>query len=565
MASYISGQQRAAVSTQQQDRQQPLKTGQIVHGKMLKSLGNQQMDIQVGGRTLTAVVSGAFSEGEAKWFQVESAGNPLVLKPVKTDGSGKADVQQLLQSIGLGGNKEVKALLSSMIEKQVSVTTEKLSSAATLLSGITDKEEGLSVLKWMVSKDLPLKESIFRPLLSANAGISEPISGLLNQMKNLLQSQGQTPLNQVMQSVQEPYAKMLQDHTIQRLFEKMSDGSPAVRNQALEGLKSLQVLPQNATLNNWAITADPVQMLKGSENILKALHALPQSQNVQAQINQLEQAVKVYQQSGAAQQLAEAVIKAQGVLLQVKPQSPLSIQSMQLPSADFTQPHQSVRTAAAEVQSLIGQQNSSSSIQMMLKEVIQRMGTDYEARLLNAGNSPETATQTLKAQLVSLLSMQGINTQVRESAEQVLNRLNGMQLLSAENGPQQQLIMQFPIQLGAQHTDVMMKLNGRKKSDGTLDPEHVRVLFYITLSELKESIIDMNVQNSVVSLDIYNENEHLNQLAKPFVPALKTALQEAGYSFSSVKFHSTREVDPPIMNPAEDALSSAYHKVDLKI
>ncbi|KIL50453.1 hypothetical protein KP77_18280 [Jeotgalibacillus alimentarius] len=593
MSSYISGQQRPGVLTQAQDRQQQLKAGQIIHGKMMKALGNQQMEVQVGGRLLTAVVSGTFAEGEAKWFQVESAGNPIVLKPVKTDGTGKADLQQLLQSIGLSGNKEMKALLSSLISRQVPVSAEKLTQAAALLAGTPDKTEGISVIKLMMTRDLPLKESVFMPLLSANKGIAEPLSGLLNQVKSDLSVQASPKTSQIMTSIEEPLTKVMHDHTVQRMFEKMSAGPQASANQALTGLKDMQILPGQATLNNWMVPGESAQMMKGLEHIIKVLQGLPSTQVNQNELHQLQQTLKNAQQSagsqlqnaqpqtaqvpqqsaqsqpnqlqGPQQQLAEAIIKGQSLILQIKPQSSLqSLQLLSLPPANANQPLSFLSTSK-EVQSQLGTQTGSNAIQMVLKEVMQRLGTDYEARLSNPSSPPESAAQTLKAQLVSLLNMPGLTAQTKDSAEQVLNRLNGMQLMSAENGPQQQLMMQFPIQLGETRSDVTMKMNGRRKSDGTLDPDHVRVLFYITLSELKESVIDMNVQNRVVSLDIYNDSEHLNRVAEPFIPALKAALEGTGYAFSSVKFHSTKEVDPPIINPAEDALSSAYHKVDVKI
>lgn len=563
MSSYISGQHRPAGSSQP-DRQLTLKAGQMLHGKVIKNLGNQQMELQIGGRTLTAIVAGGLTEGESRWFQVESTGHPPVIKPVKSDGSGKPDVQQLLQTMGLSGNREMRELLTSMIRQQQPVSAEKLTAAAALLSGAADKNEGLSVVKWMISKDLPLKEALFQPILSANKSMSDPLSGLLNQLQSQLNAAGEVPLKQMMQSLQDPYTKVTQDQAVQRLFEKLTSGTPAEKNQALEALKTMQLLPKEATLSNWTQGMNAVNAVKGIENLIKSLGTLPQNQGVQTQILELQQSLKSIQQPGGLQQAAETVIRGQQMLLQVKPQSQLnSLQTLQIPSPNTMQPQFFIQTLN-EVQQMTGQKNSPTSLQLILKEIINKIGADYEARILNTA-SPVAQAQTIKAQLVSLIETTGLNPQTRDTAEQLLNRLNGLQLLSADNGPQQQLLLQFPLQLGTDQADVMMKMNGRKKSDGTIDPDHVRVLFYITLSSLNESIIDMNVQNRIVSLDIYNENNQLDQLAKPFVPALQTALEQAGYSFSAVKFHSTKEVDPPILNPAEDALSSAYHKVDFKI
>ncbi|AJD90981.1 hypothetical protein JMA_16640 [Jeotgalibacillus malaysiensis] len=562
MSSFISGQYRQANSLPP-ERQFTLKAGQILHGKVLKQLGHQQVEIQFGGRTLTAVTSGGINEGESRWFQVESTGNPPVIKPVRSDGSGKPDMQQILQNAGLAGNKEVRELLSSMIRLQQPVTSEKLTEAAALLNKSADKAEGLSVIKWMVSRDLPLKDTLFQPILSANRGLAEPMNGLLQQLQSQLKTSGELPLKQMLQTLQDPYSKVTQDLAIQKVFERLTGGTAVEKNEAFNALKQMQILPKEATLSNWSNGLISGHTTKGIEQLIKSLAALPQNQTVQQQISELQIALKGLQ-PGASQQAAEAVIKGQQLLSSISPQSHLlSLQALQIQQSNTVRP-QVFMQALGEVQQLIGQHTNSVSLQLMIKEIVQKMGSDFEARLLNTTN-PASAALNIKAQLQALIDTAGTPLQTRDTAEQLINRLNGMQLLSADNGPQQQILMQFPLQLGETNTDVMMKMNGRKKSDGSLDPDHVRVLFYLTLGTLKESIIDMNVQNRIVSLDIYNEHEHLEQIAKPFIPALQTALDQTGYTFSSVKFHSTKDVDPPILNPAEDALSSAYHKVDIKI
>ncbi|WP_227395550.1 hypothetical protein [Jeotgalibacillus aurantiacus] len=599
-SSHITGQTRAQVPASPQERNQTLKHGQIVYGKISRLMPNQTAEVQIGNRTHVVKLDAVFSEGEARWLQITNDGREISVKPVGNQTPGESTrqtVTALLQSLQLTDNKELRQLLTSMFENKWPVTAEKVTAAASFLTAAGNKTEALSVLKWMASKDLPFKAPVFQAASSANEAARSPVTALVNQLTEALQSSDRPALSRTLQTIDAPYQKAVSEQFVQRLLERTVDSQHPQKNQAVEVLKNLGVLiekgagtpvlngltlPSHGTGNAQSPDVQANRLWQGLMALQKEFQALPAAKPEQLQ--QIHQALSLVSgtpvSSAGNQQAAQLFIQVQSTLQQIKPGAPLlTVQHLipQMPDSVMPLVRQllpegavtagqppAVTVALAESQSLLGTQGSSHSFMHVLKQLIQATGIDYEARLLNQTLPPEKAAEALKPQLLSLIADSTQPASVRESAETLVSRLNGMQLFSTDNGPMQQLLMQFPMHLGNQQSDVIMQWSGRKKATGQLDPDFARVLFYITLKELKESVIDMNVQNRVITLDIYNEHNGLDELAEPLVPVLKDALNQMGYQLSSVKFHVAGEVDPPIISPAEDVLLTGYHKVDYK-
>lgn len=59
------------------------------------------------------------------------------------------------------------------------------------------------------------------------------------------------------------------------------------------------------------------------------------------------------------------------------------------------------------------------------------------------------------------------------------------------------------------------------KDNGKIDADYARILFYLQLNSLQETVVDMQVQSRVVTVTVYNENDQLKELAEPLKTALK--------------------------------------------
>jgi len=175
------------------------------------------------------------------------------------------------------------------------------------------------------------------------------------------------------------------------------------------------------------------------------------------------------------------------------------------------------------------------ALEQALKTVLKGLGVSYEVALSNSATDTKEIAHQLKPQLLNVLHDAQVAPPLRESAEVLLARLNGMQLLSGENGHQHQLIMQVPLEFFGRKMDATLQWNGRMKEDGKIDAAYARVLFYLQMESMQETVIDMHVQNRIITVTVYNEHSNqLEQMEEPLKTLLKTGLAEKEYQLSGV-------------------------------
>lgn len=173
------------------------------------------------------------------------------------------------------------------------------------------------------------------------------------------------------------------------------------------------------------------------------------------------------------------------------------------------------------------------------KQMMSSIGLFYEGEMMSS-NGQEKIMESVKPLLVQLLQETPQST-TREAAEQLLLRMNGFQLQSIANGPIQQIIYELPINLFGHQTDLTMQWAGKRLENGKIDPNFCRIIFYLELENLNETIVDMQVQNRVVTVNIFNETEEMHQLSQSFLPSLKAGLKELHYTLSAVHFKLPEE------------------------
>ncbi|KGR73877.1 hypothetical protein [Ureibacillus sinduriensis] len=198
-------------------------------------------------------------------------------------------------------------------------------------------------------------------------------------------------------------------------------------------------------------------------------------------------------------------------------------------------------SSASTVQTLLQQADAevlSALDGKMMKQaittVLKGLGMSYEAALNSRMSDIQELAQSLKPQLLTLIQDSQIPSTVREAADNILGRLNGMQLTSGENGHQHQLIMQIPLQFLGKKTEATLQWNGRMKENGKIDANYARVLFYLDMEALEETMVDMQVQNRIITIHLYNNQPHLEVLAEPLKATLKKGLSEKNYQLSGL-------------------------------
>ncbi|MCM3722213.1 hypothetical protein [Solibacillus isronensis] len=419
-------------------------------------------------------------------------------------------------------------------------------------------------------------------LLASQSGGNETIkSSLLQQIDQLAK-----PLNNETGGI-------LLARATQNLLDNNS--SIASKLQSLTVLKEAGILPQNATLQNWQTvnqqgnqqTMNPLQaaatpLLKGAGQMLQQLgqtnpeQIKPMLEQVKAWISneslltstqkqQLQQLLSRFEQIPASKPAVEVLVNQlrqqltnaysenvttrlfmqndQGLsakdqlLTLLKPETNLPIADQLLRNlvkvtADSPQPvmQSALTQAEGQVQAAV----DSRAMEQAIKTVLKGLGVSYEAALANKAGDIQAIAQQIKPQLLALLQDVQTPVAIKDAAEMVMARLNGMQLNSGENGHQHQLVMQVPLDFFGKKMDATLQWNGRMKDDGKIDANFARILFYLNMETLQQTVIDMQVQNRVVTINIYNDMPNLDSLATSLKGTLKAGLLEKDYTLSGL-------------------------------
>ncbi len=211
------------------------------------------------------------------------------------------------------------------------------------------------------------------------------------------------------------------------------------------------------------------------------------------------------------------------------------------------------------------------SVAHQLKEMTKILGLQLEHALINLSGDNMAGfpkdLETLKPLLLKLLNEQ-IPASIKEMAEQILNRITAQQILSQENGPIQNLLLTLPLNLGSTQTDLTIQWSGRKTKDGKIDPDYCRVLFYLELERIKETVIDMQVQNRIIKVTVINgHGAILEEAAGQYLDNLRVNLGKMDYRLSGVSFvNPVNEKDRDLrvkLIPFSEA--GSYSGVDIRI
>lgn len=204
----------------------------------------------------------------------------------------------------------------------------------------------------------------------------------------------------------------------------------------------------------------------------------------------------------------------------------------------------------------IDELGSGAIVKDMLQSMIHKLGLDYESGIIKNQDS----LNSLKPLLMKALEELGSNG---KELEPILNRLTGMQLHSQDStGPAQQIVMQLPITYGEKQSDITIQWNGRKNSKGQIDPDYCRILFYLDLQSLHETVIEMQIQNRIIHANIINDSKDVEPIISAMTPILREKLESLGYKLSFVKVSGKmdfRQTNPDVFT------NEFYRGVDIKV
>ena len=532
--STIQTQQTSGVTS---SSQATMKEGQVVHGTIKKLYPNQTAELQIGNQKVIAKLETPLKAGDSHFFQVEKTLPDLQLKVVTgplTEGKTLAQQgQQLLQAMNLPKTTEMQATVQYFIKQQLPVSKDTLIQVEQLLKQLPKDitlKAALETIQKIVEMKLPLTATMLQTVMSGKStdGMHSVLQGFQSQLQldqtvapvlkyNILQNLQKIaePFNGpvagsilgkqigVLQNEQQPLStrlpilQILKDANVLQATSSITNPTPISGQKAIVNsagdllLKYGQADPSEKNqmleqLRNW-INQQPSLTTNQKSEVLALLKNDTQPNQLQVLNNvltkvfaeQSQQAIFSKDLNGLTPRDNLASLLGKGATLESVARTLQQVMNINNNSTS--------NNVIVQAEQQITQQLDGKAFEHAMKEVLKSLGFSYEAKL--AGNSDEIRqlASQLKPQIVELLQNQSISTAVRESAETVLRRMNGLQILSSENGPQHQLLMQVPLEFFGKKMDATLEWNGRMKEDGKIDSDFARVMFYLQLDTLERN------------------------------------------------------------------------------
>lgn len=173
-------------------------------------------------------------------------------------------------------------------------------------------------------------------------------------------------------------------------------------------------------------------------------------------------------------------------------------------------------------------------------------------------------------------SLRGQITQFLEKSEfsqsdhlpKLLHLLNGLQLNSvATQGDFIHASLQLPGGAIGLKNDMQLEFSSKGQENGEIDADYCRVIFYLHLENLDETIIDMNVQKRIISLTIFNEQPELKKITSIFEEELREGLKVIGYQLQGIQVKESSSVGSLSGEVLDEPLESTndLERYDFKI
>lgn len=551
-----------------------LRDGQVLLGKVNKIYPNNRAEVQIGNHRFIAEIESPLAVGERYLFQVNLQRSDLVHLRVMGTSLGEMkseNIMSLLKQLNVNINDISVTFIKTLMKERVPFTPRELIEALQLLDRIGSSKNVQSMVKQMLHHKLPMNEEVLQALLSFNnRTISDAIRQTLQNLNNLPSSGPIVKLQSLLQNIVQPMTaenfSNLHEQTFRPILESI---------QLLYG----QHLGQTADVIERLILGQSTQMEQTKEQFVQLLlKALEQQGRQPAFRESMEQIISQYKllQPRADQLLAQFNL-SQGRtsmtdtdfsrLKNVMEQEllPLLTHNDQRTVQRFLSENNSsnINMLRSLLQSFSSNPFYSLMMEILLasesnleertdgiqkqfllhvQQLLQTLGNNHEAVLKQLPHQQEhmPANITNVQETIKSLLLQITQQDDRGSVEQIqqlLHFINGLQLQSKIEQNILQMHLQVPGKRLGLPKDLFVQFEGRKTKEDQLDTEFCRILFFLTLQHIDETIIDMNIQKRVITITVYNKyNDKLGNLAQSFKPTLQEGLNRLDYHLSNLRF-----------------------------
>lgn len=574
-----------------------LRNGQVALGKVNKIYPNNRAEVQVGGHRFVAQLETPLAVGERYVFQVEQKHDQLIhLRVIASQvrETGTDQIASVLRQLNIRVNDVSVNFVQSLIKEQIPFTQRELVEALRLLDRVGNSQNIQTILKQMLLNKMPIQEGALRALLAVH---TQPISATMTNVLTSLHAISQSPHVASLQSLlgsllHPPTAEQISVlptsearaliQTLQMFHYLPASSLENVQNEASLRSSNENIRPDILSIlqtggHKESSTDRPSLQNLNEATVARLLNELQQAvrqENVRSGMNhfvthykalhsEATNILQAFNLSSSAALLSDEQFNAltDRMINHVIPLLSAAEQEV-VRSLLIANTPKSVASLQALVQSLSGNHfysvinealvaNSAESTTqtdlipqrfiLHLEQMIQTLGLSHEAVVKTIAAQQEVLpfnllniNETVKSMLLQVAKDERASM---ENVQQLIHFINGLQLQAREENNMLHAQLQLPGEKIGLPDDLFIKFEGRKTKDDEIDTEFCRILFFLNLHHIKETIIDMNIQKRVITLTVYNEyDEKLAEQMNIFKDMLAEGLEKIDYRLSNVRF-----------------------------
>ena len=257
--------------------------GDVIKGKVTKLFPNQTALVQFNGVPLVAQLQAPLTSNTSYWFEVQTKVNGKLQLKVMTELQAMPErgevMNSLLKELHLPPTKMNEKLITSLIEKNLPLPKNHLSSISNWLSSGHDIDIDIQTVEQMIKLNLPFTRETFLSARSLYDGSSftKQVQMLLSIIEgNGTLSAGEAQLKEVISGILHPVQDENGTLNEKAVIDKIADSSSLIENQVKELARGLKFIFQSLGLEHERVLSeylrsDASALLKGDFHTLKAL------------------------------------------------------------------------------------------------------------------------------------------------------------------------------------------------------------------------------------------------------------------------------------------------------
>ncbi len=261
--------------------------GDVIKGKVMKLFPHQTALVQFNGVPLVAQLQASLTANTAYWFEVQTKVNGKLQLKVMTGLQGMTErgemMNSLLKELHLPPTKMNEKLIASLIEKNLPLPKNHLSSISSWLSSGTDIDIDMQTVEQMIKLNLPFTQETFLSARSLydSSSFTKQLQMLLSVLKEngTLTTEGaqlKEVISGILHPVQDEKGTSDEKAAIEQRALLKEDSSLLLENQVRQLAKGLKFIFQSLGLEYERMVSeyfknDATALSKGDFHTLKAL------------------------------------------------------------------------------------------------------------------------------------------------------------------------------------------------------------------------------------------------------------------------------------------------------